>query len=60
MPIAKPVVCLFQGVFAVAASRDMRTEKEILTRPDVRLKYAASRKGNLRPAPIAPIILPVT
>jgi hypothetical protein len=55
--IVKPVVYLLQGVVAVVASWDMKTGKAILIKLDVRLRYAASRKGNLKPVPIALTIL---
>jgi hypothetical protein len=50
--IAGPVVHLRTGAVA-AVSLDMKIGREISIRPDVRLRCAASRVGDSKPAPIA-------
>lgn len=58
MRIVRPVVHLLQEAIVVAASWDMKVEKEISINLDVRLKCAASEIDDLKRAPIA-LIIPI-
>jgi hypothetical protein len=50
-PTVRPAVRLIQVVIAVAVNWDTRTEKEILTKPDARLKSVAFEIDIFKPAP---------